>query len=143
MTYHLLKALHLAAAITWVGGLLLVAVMLSVAATKGPWKEKEELAGYLGAVRAWDRTVTSPAMLIVWAIGLLLAFLGDWFPDVWLLVKLAVVFAVSAVHGVLSGTLRRFSSNADTKLPTGLRLLPAVAVAAVFIIVLLAVLKPF
>lgn len=143
MTYQLLKALHLAAAITWIGGLLLVAVMLSAAGARGPWKDKADLAGYLGAVRAWDRTVTSPAMLIVWAIGLLLAFLGDWFPDVWLLVKLAVVFSFSAVHGVLSGTLRRFSCNADTKLPVGLRALPAVAVASVFIIVLLAVLKPF
>ncbi|WP_420411447.1 CopD family protein [Roseibium sp.] len=143
MTYQLLKALHLAAAITWIGGLLLVAVLLSAAAVMGPLKDKADLTGYLSTVRSWDRIVTSPAMLIVWAIGLLLAFFGDWFPDGWLLVKLAVVFAVSAVHGVLSGTLRRFSTNTDIKLPTGLRLLPAVTVAAVFIIVLLAVLKPF
>lgn len=71
MTFELyawLKALHVAAAITFVAGVLAVAVLLG-AAQPGHAETPQ-------AVHRWDRTVTTPAMLLVWAFGLTLALMG-------------------------------------------------------------------
>ncbi len=86
MTYLLLKAGHVAAVLVWIGGMLVAA---------------------LAPVPRWDRLVTTPAMLLAFAFGLAVAMTGGWFPQAWLIGKLAVVLALAALHGVLSGRQRR------------------------------------
>ena len=96
MTYLWLKALHVAAALTFVGGTLADALAL---------------AGGQSVSRRWSRTVTTPAMLLVWALGLTLALRGGWFSSRWLQVKLAFVVVLSGLHGVQSGLLRRMAGG--------------------------------
>jgi len=74
--YAWVKALHVAAAITFVAGVLSVALFLAA-----PPPGHAETAR---ALHRWDRKVTTPAMLLVWALGLTLALMGGWFPDGWL-----------------------------------------------------------
>lgn len=139
--YPWLKAAHIAAVITFVGGLLMESVVLSAAAR--PHADTGGLAPFLRAARSWDHLVTGPALLLVWALGLTLAFEGHWFRSFWLSAKLVVVVALSALHGFQSGALRRLAGGAAPA-PGLLRNLagPAILVA-VLAIVLLAVLKPF
>ncbi|MFM9270462.1 CopD family protein [Halomonas elongata] len=142
MDYLWLKAFHIAAVAIWTGGMLLAALTTSAAgsAAAGAVAGRSTV---LNAVRHWDRRVTSPAMLLAWALGLALALQGGWFPAPWLIVKLALVLALSALHGILSGTLRRLA-RADESSPTVmLRYGPIVTVATVFAIVVLVVIKPF
>ena len=54
----------------------------------------------VSAVRAWDQWLTTPAMLLVWGLGLTLALSQGWFFSHWLQVKLVFVLALSALHGV-------------------------------------------
>lgn len=138
MPYLWLKALHVAAAATWIGGLLVAALAVrALGASPGDGRN------WLDAVRRWDRRVTSPAMLLVWALGIAMAVQGGWFASRWLMAKLAVVLALSALHGVLSGTLRRAAR--DDGSATTIAGLPAghLIVAAVGAVAVLAVTKPF
>jgi protoporphyrinogen IX oxidase len=143
MDYLWLKALHITAVVTWVGGMLAAAV--AVAAISGA-RDQHEIAGrtaFLAHVRRWDRRVTTPAMLLVWLLGLALALTGNWFPQAWLVAKLALVLLLSALHGLLSGNLRRHSLSQHPGSPASLRHAAAAAVVAVLIIIVLVVVKPF
>ena len=130
--YACLKAFHIAAAFTFFAGVLGAAVFLasgdggSTAAVR--------------AMRGWDRRVTTPAMLLVWALGLTLAISGGWFKAGWLIAELGFVFALSALHGVQSAKLRRMAGGAAEPSPS--RLVAPMTIVAILVIALLAVLKP-
>ena len=126
MTYLWLKALHVAAAFTFVGGTLADALALA--------------AGH-SASRRWSRTVTTPAMLLVWAFGLTMALRAGWFSSRWLPVKLAFVVALSGMHGVQSGLLRRVAGGRS--LPTAWHLAAPTIVASAAVIAVLVVVKRF
>lgn len=132
--YSVIKAVHVAAAITFVAGVLLATITLSAAG-----KEQAGPSALLVAIRQWDTRVTTPAMLLVWALGLTLTMLGHWLPSGWLIAKLLLVVLLSGLHGVTSGRLRRLASGA-----TAVRgiVSPLLVVAVATIIVFLVVTKP-
>ncbi|KVW11656.1 hypothetical protein WK91_26520 [Burkholderia cepacia] len=116
MIYLMMKTVHVAAVVTFVGGLLMLSVGVRIA----------NLAVHR-AVRRWDRMVTAPALAIVW-----------------MSVKLAVVVALSALHGMLAGTLRRMERDDLVVVPTPwLGQAAGAVVAATAIVVGLVVIKPF
>lgn len=130
MGYLWLKALHLTAVVTWIGGMLMVAIMLSASGLR-------RHLDLLERVRTWDQRVTTPAMLLAWILGLALALMGHWFPQGWLLVKLVFVLSLSGLHGMLAGRLRRMSWEQAAP-PTPGRFGPAagiVLMAAVIIVI--------
>lgn len=135
MAYLWLKAFHIAAVMVWIGGLL----VSSMAVTAVQASSTTTFA----AIRRWDRRVTSPAMLLVWILGLILAALADWFPSPWLIIKLVIVLALSALHGMLTGTLRRRADGQDHRPPAFLRFAAPLVVLGAATVVLLAVVKPF
>lgn len=143
MGYLLLKAFHIAGVVTWVGGMLVAA--LTIAAISGPAAatRRSGRAAILATVRHWDRWVTSPAMLLVWALGLALASHGGWFPQAWLMLKLAFVLLLSALHGVMSGTLRRLARTEGSPGPSILRYVPVPIIASAALIIVVVVTKPF
>lgn len=142
MDYLWIKALHVAAVIVWIGGMLVTAVILS-ALKVGMASEQQISASFLTAVQAWDRRVTSPAMLVVWALGMTLAMQGGWFSNRWLMVKLALVFFLSGVHGVLSGRLRRLGRAPEQSPTPGIRFAAPVIFGVTFAVVTLVIVKPF
>lgn len=142
MDYLWIKALHIAAVVTWIGGMLVVAVTIAAVADVRGQQEVATRSALLERVRRWDQLVTSPAMLLVWILGLTLALTGNWFPQTWLLAKLALVLLLSALHGVLSGRLRRLSHSQEPSSPAALRYAGAAVVIATLIIVVLVVTKP-
>lgn len=143
MDYLWLKALHIAAVATWIGGMLVTSVTTAAIARSRAAGETLGPSAILDAVRRWDRRVTSPAMLLVWALGLTLALRGGWFPAPWLMLKLALVLLLSALHGMLSGTLRRLSRTDASPPPLFLRHAPSAVVLGTLVTVILVVIKPF
>lgn len=137
--YPWLKALHVAAAVTFVGGLLMESVVLAATDRSGA---QPGLGPFLQAARAWDHRVTGPALLLVWALGLTLALQGHWFRSVWLPAKLVVVLALSALHGVQSGALRRLAGGLAPTPRRERRLAGPAILLALLVVVTLAVLKP-
>ena len=133
MDYSWLLALHIVAIAIWIGGMLINGVVLGGA----PQRRTIE------TIRRWDRRVVMPAMLLVWALGITLAVKGGWFQAPWLSTKLVFVLALSALHGVQSGTMRRMLGDPDKRPPAFLRFSAPLTIVAVLVVVTLAVTKPF
>lgn len=127
--YPWLKALHVASAMIFVGGVLAVSAFLRT--------RRQGDAQAANSMRRWDQRVTMPAMLLVWSLGLSLGLAGGWFRDGWLIAKLVFVVVLSGVHGAQSGRLRRiagglsFAHSARLTLPLVLISVTAIAILVV------------
>lgn len=141
MIYLLLKALHIIAVTTWIGGLLMQAFLLRTVARQ-PLPLLPDERSVIGAAVRWDRRLAVPAMLLAWTCGLALASQGHWWMAPWLMLKLALVLALSALHGVQAGSLRRMVGDPVRRPPPWLRHSPVLVLCGVTAIVLLVVLKP-
>ena len=130
--YTWLKALHVAAAIIFTAGVLSNAVFLAA--------PRPGHAGTALALHRWEQKVTTPAMLLVWALGLALGLMGGWFHDGWLFAKLVFVVALSGVHGVQSARLRRMAGG--TAAPALPQLVAPLVVGCAVAITLLVFVKP-
>lgn len=142
MDYLWIKALHIAVVCIWIGGVLMLAVTVSAIKLFEP-QHPGQPHPLLKAVRRWDRLVTTPALLLVWIAGLTLAVRGQWFPAPWLLAKLVMVIVLSALHGMLSGTLRRYLETGGYKATAVIGQAAPTTIILVMAIVGLVVLKPF
>lgn len=132
--YPWLEALHVAAALLFVAGVVGTCVFLNAAAAN-----RSMSPSAVAVVRRWDRKVTTPAMLFVWMFGFAMAWSGYGSGSFWLPVKVVFVVFLSALHGLQSGRLRRLEGA-----PPALRAWQAPAmVVSVIVIAMLAVLKPF
>ena len=131
MAYELAKSAHIVAAFLWFAGMVVVALLHTSA------------SGATSSLLTWDRYVTTPAMIATWALGLTMATTAGWFFDGWLMAKLVFVLALSAIHGVLSGRLRRSADKGDGLSRNAMRLVLSALIASLCVIVLLVVAKPF
>jgi protoporphyrinogen IX oxidase len=142
MGYLWLKAFHVAAVIGWIGGMLVSSLFIAMHVTSS-----RPLAGgesrMIEIVRAWDWKFTTPAMLLAWALGMTMAVEAGWLSSRWLMVKLVLVFGLSALHGVQSGTLRRMARSANRSPPAFLRYSAPAILMVIAAIAALAVVKPF
>ena len=129
--YSLLKILHMAAAT-----LVVIGILLTATAVANP-----PPAARLAALRKWDLFVTAPALVILWILGVILAIDGHWFPSIWLPLKLVFVLALSALHGMQAGALKRLQRGQPA--PAFLRFAPYLVIACVAAILALVETKPF
>lgn len=139
--YPWVKAAHVTFVIFWMAGLFLLPrfyVYHQEAAIGSPedraWIERES------RVRS---IILTPAMLLVWALGLMLAFNVDAFSQGWFHAKLALVIALSAYQawlGVYGKKLARGERPLSGKAVRMINEIPGVAAA---IIVVLAIVRPF
>lgn len=132
-----LNALHIIAGMLWVFGLLLMSFTYTVVA-----RSPQGNGALLEGVRRWSRNVTSPSMIVLWVAGIVMVLMYGQFPHAWLLLKIVVVVALSALHGLLSGALRRLNSGEAARL-AWLRHAPVMLVVAVIAIIVLAIVRPF
>jgi len=137
-----LKAFHIAAAITWVGGMLMLSLLLlALRGSLGAYLPAERQL--IAAVRRWNRLVTTPAMIGVWALGIGMAQYAGWFGASWLSLKLVLLLMLSALHGIQTGLLRHLFECAPRQQPAALRHAGLLTIAASISIAVLAVTKPF
>ena len=139
--YDLVTLAHVSADIVFIAGLLAAALVLAALSFQAPAdlaRERRLVAG----MRRWHRAVTSPALVIAWGCGLWLALQAGWMHSGWLHVKLALVLALSALHGGLSAALRRAGATAPAVPARAWRAAPALALGAIVVVLWLALMKP-
>ena len=139
--YDLVTLLHVSADIVFIAGLLAAAVALAALSFQTPpdlAKERRLVAG----LRRWHRAVTSPALVVAWACGIWLALQAGWFHSGWLHVKLVLVLGLSALHGVVSASLRRACAPAVAVPARAWRAAPVLALGAIVAVLWLALMKP-
>lgn len=140
MLYLLIKSFHLAAVLTWVGGMLGLAVALAAQRVHGAPASGQPL---LAAIYRWDRRITTPALALVWLLGLMLLVMGGWHTAPWLWAKFTVVFVLSGLHGNQSASLRRLLAGQVAQPPASVRWVPGLTLAAIIAVALLVILKPW
>ncbi|MGY5957278.1 CopD family protein [Kosakonia sp. BK9b] len=141
MNFHpWLNALHIIAAIIWIGGMFVMAVVAGWSAVQ---KDPSLTDGLLVEVRRWSRRITTPAMLLLWAAGIIMVLAHGQWPHGWLLLKALVVVLLSGLHGFLSATLRRRVAGEAAKGTAMVGKATTLIIVAVGVIILLAILRPF
>ncbi|WP_353193822.1 CopD family protein [Pandoraea pnomenusa] len=132
MLYLWIKAVHLIAVMTFIAGMVTMALGGRLAQPE--WRR---------IARRADYGLASPALIVVWVSGPALAIMANWWSAPWLMAKLVFVIVVSALHGRMSGTLRRLERDGATASPSlFMRALPVTWVSMA-IIVALVIVKPF
>ena len=141
MLYLWLKSAHLIFVIFWMAGLFMMPRFFvyhqesAVGSDEdAKWIERE------GKLR---KIILNPSLIIVWAVGLLLAYNIDAFSQGWFHAKLLVVLLLSGYHGWMIGYGKKLARGERSMTDKQLRLANEVPGIAAAIIVILAIIKPF
>lgn len=136
--YFWIKAAHVIAVMIFVGGLTLNSFLLRYLAAGEPQSER-----ILKAARFWNGPIIGSALLLVWVLGLWLGYLGNYFHDVWLMIKMTLAFILSGLHGMQGGAFRRMLHHPPVQPPAYLRNSAAITILFVACIVVLVIIQPF
>ena len=141
MLYDWLKAFHVIAVIAWMAGMLYLPRLFVYHCEAQRGSIQSETFKIME--RRLLKAIINPAMIVTWILGLFLAWQGGWLAAGWLHTKLALVLAMSGVHGLLSKTVKVFAQDRNVR-PAGFyRMLNEVPTLLMIGIVILAVVKPF
>lgn len=141
MIYYWLKAGHIIFVIFWMAGLFMLP-RLFVYHQESP-ADSAENARWIEREHKLIKIILNPSIVVVWVLGLLLAWQSGAFADGWLHAKLLFVLLLSGYHGWLVSYSKKLARGERTLDGKTLRLLNEVPGVAVAIIVILAVVKPF
>ena len=136
-----IKALHIMAVIAWMAGLLYLP-RLFVYHVEAP-KGSQQSETFKIMERRLLKGILNPAMIVVWITGPWLAYESELLQAGWLHAKLALVLALSGVHGYLASLTKKFAADqnqANARFYRVLNEVPAVLMAG---IVILVVVQPF
>jgi putative membrane protein len=141
LAYPWVKAAHVTFVIFWMAGLFLLPrfyVYHQEAALGSPddraWIERES------RVRS---IILTPAMIIVWILGLMLATHLDIWGEHWFQAKLALVVALSAYQGWLGSYGRKLARGERPLSGKALRAMNEIPGVAAALIVVLVIVRPF
>lgn len=141
--YLWLLAAHILFVVFWMAGMFILPRYLvhhqeALAAGRteeaGLWVEREIKL---------RRVILTPAMIAVFALGLLLATVGQHWAAPWLHAKLVFVLLLGAYHGWAVGYAKKLAAGRPTISGRSLRLLNEAPALLLAIIVVLVVVKPF
>jgi putative membrane protein len=139
--YDWTKALHVVAVIGWMAGMLLIPALFVYHARAESHSQQSETFKHLE--HRLLNILVNPAMVLTWAIGAWLIWAGDWLRAEWLQTKLALVFVLSWVHGLLSAWTRHFAADHNRHGERFYRLVNGLIIVLTVATVILAVVKPF
>jgi protoporphyrinogen IX oxidase len=140
-TYPWVKAAHLTFVIFWIAGLFLLPrfYVYHHATTPGSAEDRQ----WIEREARTRAIILTPAMLIVWILGLMLAFhIGAWGQG-WFSAKLALVVGLTGYQGWIGAYGRKLAAGARPLENRTLRIMNEVPGIATVLIVVLVIVKPF
>jgi protoporphyrinogen IX oxidase len=139
--YLWVKAIHVIAIISWMAGMLYLP-RLFVYHSETPVGSAQSETFKIMEERLLT-LITTPAMVIAWVLGLWLAWKSGYWAAPWLHAKVALVLALSGLHGYLSAATRAFREDRNTKPARHWRIVNEIPAVLMVAIVILVVVKPF
>jgi putative membrane protein len=140
--YDWAKAFHIIAVIAWMAGMLYLPRLFVYHVVTAPGSAESETFKVME--RRLLKAIINPAMVATWLLGLGVAFDQGWFrPLHWLDAKLALVLALSAVHGFFARWVKDFAAEGRPYSQKFFRIINEIPTLLMIGIVLLVVLKPF
>ncbi|HMO30446.1 protoporphyrinogen oxidase HemJ [Enterovirga sp.] len=141
MLYEWLKAFHIVAVIAWMAGMLYLPRLFVYHAEVPVGSARSEMLKVME--RRLLKAIINPAMVVVWVLGPILAWMSGFYASPWLWLKFALALGLSAVHGIFVRGVRAFAQDRNLHSSRYWRVLNEVPTALMIGIVLLVVLKPF
>lgn len=89
------------------------------------------------------KIILTPSLIVVWVLGLSMAWSGGWFASGWLHAKLTLVLAMTGYHGWLVAQTKKMARGERPLTEARLRMIGEVPGLLLILIVLLVYLKPF
>ena len=145
--YDWVKAAHLIFVIFWMAGLFMLPRYLVYHQEALAAGNTSEAANWVERENKIRHIILTPAMIVVWVLGIALALnlgLADGAPGLgWLHLKLLLVVLLTGYHGWMVGYAKKLAAGKPTLTGKQLRMLNEVPALAVTLIVVLAIVKPF
>ena len=141
MLYLWIKALHIIAVIAWMAGMLYLPRLFVYHCEAEAGSKQSETFKVME--RRLLKAIMLPALIATWVFGLWLAWEAGFFKAGWLHAKLALVLAMSGVHGWLSRLSGDFAAEKNRHSQKFYRYINEVPTLLMILVVLLVVLKPF
>ena len=138
MLHEILKMIHMTAAAIFVLCAIIAFAMLIV--TSG--RDVESRRGILQKIRRFAVIPSDIALGVVWLLGIWMAISTGFWAAGWLWLKVAIVFAISGIHGAMSKRYRLLVGGEAVNLSSAAAML-AIFVVGAIAVVGLAFSKPF
>ncbi len=140
--YPWLKVGHVTFMVFWLAGLFMLPRQCIYMLDHAPGSEGEaKWAERMGKLRA---IILTPSMIIVWLLGLTLAYAtGAFSGGGWLHAKIALVFALTGYHGWLVAQSKKMARGARPLSEKTLRMIGEVPGLILVLVVVLVYVRPF
>ena len=141
--YVWIKALHVMSVIAWMAGLLYLPRLYVYHVDAEVGSDKSETFKIME--RRLLRGIINPAMIMTFLFGGLLLLTPGiiYWGDIWIWLKLALVFLMGGFHGELSKWRKQFEADRNTRPAKFYRMVNEIPTILVIGIVILVVVKPF
>ena len=141
-TYLLFKSLHLIAVISWMAGLLYLPRIFVYHTETSNNKDKYDT--FLVMERRLLIYIMNPSMILSWIFGLLLIHsIGiKSFGELWLIIKIILVLALTFYHFYLSNCHKSFAENRNSHSSKFYRFINEVPTILLIFIIFIVVFKP-
>ena len=136
-----IKCLHILAVISWMAGLLYLPRLFVYHAIAEPGSAQSETFKVME--RRLLRAIMTPAMLVSWASGLYLAWIGFGLRGGWLHGKIALVAGLTVAHAFLARFTADLAADRNARSQKFFRIVNEVPTLLMIGIVILVVVKPF
>jgi putative membrane protein len=141
LIYPFLKIGHVIFMVFWLAGLFMLPRQCIYILDHPPGSAGE--AKWAERMRKLRRIILAPSLVIVWVLGLAMAYAMDFFSQGWLHAKLTLVVAMTGFHGYLVVQTKKMARGQRPLSEARLRLLGEVPGLLLVLIVALVYLKPF
>ena len=139
--YNAVQALHVLAIVAWMAAMLYLPRLFVYHHQAVPGGEAE---GHFHVMeRRLLKGIMTPAMLATWVFGIaLIALQPAWANDVWFLVKITAVLAMTGLHGFYSKARKGFAAGARPRTERFWRVMNEAPFVLLAVIVFMVLLKP-
>jgi protoporphyrinogen IX oxidase len=141
MMYDWIKAFHIIAVIAWMAGMFYLPRLYVYHCGAETGSKQSETFKIME--RRLLRGIINPSMILAWALGLWMAWLGGWFSVHWFQAKFVLALAMTVLHAFLSRWRRDFAADRNVHSENFYRLINEIPTILMVAIVILAVIKPF
>lgn len=139
--YLFLKSGHVIFMVFWLAGLFMLPRQAIYMLDHAPGSAGE--AKWAVRSAKLRRIILTPSLVIVWLLGLTMAFTMGYFSQGWLHAKLTLVLALSGYHGWLVAQTKKMARGERPLTEKQLRMVGEVPGLILVLVVVLVYLKPF
>ena len=141
VTYLWIKAAHIIFVIFWIAGLFMLPRFYVYHQEALPGSDEEKK--WIERERKLRAIIITPAMAMVWILGLTLVWITEAWTQGWFHAKLLIVIGLSGYHGYMVGYGKKLAKGIRPVSGKALRIMNEVPGIATVIIVILVIVRPF